>query len=181
MPHDFALQELCGQMDRGEIDRAQFVQHCTRHVAREIGCSRAGVWLFIDTAEGRVLHCLGMYDATHERWVEVSDESGPQVAAYFDALAGEGEVLAQDARTHPATAGFFEQKLRGNHVQSLMAASFGVNGKLFGAYTCTQVGAPMAWTRRQLTALKAIGSRSSLALSGATAAPALHTLPALLI
>ncbi len=177
MPHNFLLQELCGQMDRGEIDRDAFIQRCTQHVAREIGCSRAGIWLFVETAEGRVLRCLGMYDAIRGRSVQVADESGPQVAAYFDALAHQGHVLAADARTHPATAGFFEQKLRASDVHSLMAASFGLNGKLFGAYTCTQVGQPMAWSRRQLAALKEIGARSSLALCGATTAQVLQTMP----
>ncbi|MEO7151832.1 MAG: GAF domain-containing protein [Burkholderiaceae bacterium] len=178
MPHNFPLQELCGQMDRGEIDREEFVQRCTQHVAREIGCSRAGIWIFVETAEGRVLRCLGMYDAIRGRSAQVSDESGPQVSAYFDALARHGHVLAVDARSHPATAGFFEQKLLASDVHSLMAASFGINGKLFGAYTCTQVGEPMTWSLRQLAALKEIGARSSLALSGATTAQLLQTMPA---
>ena len=177
MPHNFVMQALCGQIDRGEIDTHEFVQRCTRHVTKEIGCSRSGIWIFVDTAEGRVLHCIGMYDATLDSSVEVTDESGPQVSAYFDALTNDGHVLAVDARTHPATAGFFDSKLSGNNVHSLMAASFGVNGKLFGAYTCTQVGRPMAWTPRQLAVLREIGARSSLALCGATAAPILHTLP----
>ncbi len=177
MPHNFVMQALCGEVDRGEIGVLKFVQRCTRHVAKEIGCSRTGIWLFMETAQGRVLRCIGMYDATRDTSVEVSDESGPQVSAYFDALTHDGHVLAVDARTHPSTAGFFDQKLSVSNVHSLMAASFGVNGKLFGAYTCTQVGRPMTWTPRQLALLKEIGARSSLALSGATAAPVLHTLP----
>lgn len=177
MPHNFVIQALCGQIDRGEIGTQEFVQRCTRHVAREIGCSRAGIWLFVETAEGRVLQCIGMYDATRDRSVVVPDEGGPQVGAYFDALANDGHVIAVDARTHPATAGFFDAKLSGNDVHSLMAASFGVNGRLFGAYTCTQVGSPMHWTPRQLSLLKEIGARSSLALSGATAATLSSTLP----
>ena len=177
MSHNFFMQALCGQIDRGEIGSEEFVQRCARHVAKEIGCSRAGIWLFVDTSEGRVLRCIGMYDAMRDRSVEVSDEGGPQVSAYFDALTNDGHVLAFDARTHSATAGFFDSKLSGNDVRSLMAASFGVNGKLLGAYTCTQVGRTMAWTPRQLAVLKEIGARSSLALCGATAATVLSTLP----
>ncbi|MEO6410753.1 MAG: hypothetical protein ABIO45_18645 [Burkholderiaceae bacterium] len=129
------MQALCGQIDRGEIGAHEFVQRCTRHVAREIGCSRAGIWIFLDTATGRVLRCIGMYDAVCDCSVQVTDEDGPQVSAYFDALANDGHVLAIEARNHLATAGFFDSKLRGANVHSLMAASFGVNGKLFGAYT----------------------------------------------
>ena len=178
MSHNFVLQVLCGQIDRGEIGTNEFVQRCTRHVAKEIGCSRAGIWLFVDTSEGRVMRCIGIYDATRDRSVAASDQDGPQVSAYFDALANAGHVVAIDARSHPATAGFFDSKLAVNNVHSLMAASFGVNGKLFGAFTCTEVGQPMQWNSRQLAMLKEIGARSSLALSGATAAPVLETLPA---
>lgn len=178
MSHNPKMQELCGQFDRGEIDRDEFVRCCTRHVAQEIGCSRAGIWVFVETGEGRMLQCLGMYDAVREGWVKASDESGPQVKAYFDALVLTGHVVAVDAQTHPATAGFFESKLQDTNVRSLMAASFGVNGKLFGAFTCTQVGQPMDWSTRQLATLKALGARSSLALSGATASFALTTVPA---
>jgi GAF domain-containing protein len=178
MPHDPKMQELCGQFDRAEIHRDEFIQRCTRHVAQEIGCSRAGIWVFVDTVAGRVLQCLGMYDAIRDRWVEASEESGPQVKAYFEALALTGHVVAADAKTHPATAGFFDAELRASDVHSLMAASFGINGKLFGAFVCTQVGKPMDWSSRQLATLKALGARSSLALSGATASFALTTVPA---
>lgn len=168
MSHNPKLQDLCGELDRGEISRDDFVQRCTRHVAAEIGCSRAGVWLFVDTDARRELHCIGMFDANANRWVDVPDYSGPEVQDYFNALASDGHVVAVDVRTHPATAGFFDAKLRVNNVQSLLAVSFGVNGKLLGAFTCTEVGRPMEWSKRQLASLKAIGARTSLALSGAT-------------
>jgi GAF domain-containing protein len=178
MSHNPKLQALCGEFDRGEMAREEFLRRCTQHVAREIDCSRAGVWVFMNTAEGRVLRCLSMYDATRERWVSVPDESGPSVHTYFDALTRAGHVMAVDACTNPATAGFFEAKLKATDVRSLMAASFAVNGELFGAFTCTQVGQPMAWTNRQLATLKEIGARSSLALSGATASTGRTTVSA---
>lgn len=168
MPHNLKLQDLCGEFDRGEISRDDFVQRCTRYVTAEIGCSRAGVWLFGDNEARRELHCIGMFDADTNRWVGVLDHAGPEVQAYFDALVSDGHVMAVDARTHPATAGFFEAQLRGNNVHSLLAVSFGVNGKLLGAFTCTEVGRRMEWSKRQLASLKAIGARTSLALSGAT-------------
>ncbi len=178
MSHNPKLQSLCGEFDRGEMARDEFLRRCTQHVAREIDCARAGIWIFVDTAEGRVLRCLSMYVAARERWVPVSDESGPSVHTYFDALTRAGHVMADDARCHPATAGFFEEKLRATDVRSLLAASFAVNGELFGAFTCTQVGRPTSWTHRQLATLKEIGARSSLALSGSTASTGRTTVSA---
>jgi hypothetical protein len=49
-----------------------------------------------------------------------------------------------------------------------MASSFSINGRLFGAFTCTQVERAADWTPLQLTKLKRIGARVSLALANAT-------------
>ena len=49
-------------------------------------------------------------------------------------------------------------------VQSLLAASCAVNGHLYGAFTCSQVGERQAWTARQLAMLRQIGAPASLAL-----------------
>jgi hypothetical protein len=46
-----------------------------------------------------------------------------------------------------------------------MAAALSLNGRLFGAFTCTQVAEPMAWSQRQLAMLTKIGSRATLALA----------------
>jgi GAF domain-containing protein len=177
MPHNPRVQELCGRFDRREIDRQQFLERCSQHVAHEIGCSRVGIWMFIETGNGRVLRCLSMYDAVRNRWVRAQEENGPQVDDYFNALTHAGHVVASDVRSHPATARFFQNHWRDSGVHSLLAASFSVNGKLFGAFTCIQTAEPMEWNARQLAALKEISARSSLALSGASTAAALSTMP----
>ncbi len=60
--------------------------------------------------------------------------------------------------------GLFARRLHGRGVRSLLASSFAVNGRLFGAFTCTQVGARQEWTSRQLGTLRQIGAQTSLAL-----------------
>jgi len=73
MPDVRDIQEICGRLDRGEIDRDQFFEQLTRAVADLIGCTRAGVWIFLDTAEGRALRCMAMYDRRVDRIVGASD------------------------------------------------------------------------------------------------------------
>ena len=63
------VQEICGRLDRGEIDRDQFFDRLTRAVADQIGCTRCGVWVFVDTAGGRALRCMAMYDRRVDRIV----------------------------------------------------------------------------------------------------------------
>ena len=134
-------------------------------IAAAIGCSRAGIWLFEDAAEGRLLRCLGIYDRSKNRMTLAPNETSRQVGAYFAALEQTGHVLAVEARSHPATAGFFSEQLSVNGVRSLLASAFSINGRLFGAFTCTQVDRTMNWTPFQLALLKRIGARVSLALA----------------
>ena len=161
------LQALCGQFDRRELSSARFMEACTRLIAAVIGCSRVGIWLFEDAPDGRVLRCLSFYDGIRDRMTSVPDETSLQVGAYFKALEQVGHVLANDARTHPATAGFFNDAISANGVRALMAASFSVNGCLFGAFTCTQTEVT-GWSPAQLATLKRMGARVSLALANAS-------------
>ena len=161
------VQALCGQFDRREISAGRFLEHCTRLIAAVIGCARVGVWLFEDVADGRALRCLSLYDGIKNRMTLVPDETSLQVGADFEALEQVGHVLANDARTHPATAGFFDEKASVNGVRSLMASSFSVNGCLFGAFTCTNTQIT-EWSPAQLATLKRMGARVSLALANAS-------------
>ena len=165
--NDFGhLQALCGDFDRREVSSAHFMEECTRLIAAVIGCKRVGIWLFEDVPDGRALRCLSFYDGASDRMTGMLDENSVQVGAYFEALEQVGHVLANDARTHPATAGFFSDKISANGVRSLMAASFSVNGCLFGAFTCTQPQVTV-WSPVQLANLKRMGARVSLALANA--------------
>ena len=119
-----------------------------------------------------------MYDGVADRMTTVKDETGEQVSTYFQTLEQVGYVIAADAQTHFATAGFFADRLKPRGVRSMMAASFAVNGKLFGACTCTQVGSQVEWSRLQLNTLRQIGARASLALSAYEARTSMDTRPA---
>ena len=161
------VQALCGQFDRGDISAGRFLEECARLLASAIQCARVGIWLFEDVADGRALRCLSFYDGIQDRMTLVPDETSQQVGAYFEALEQVGHVLANDARTHPATAGFFSDKVSVNGVRSLLAASFSVNGCLFGAFTCTNTRIT-EWSPAQLATLKRLGARVSLALANAS-------------
>jgi GAF domain-containing protein len=175
------LQRLCARLENGEADGSAFLEQCTRLVATAVGCTRAGVWVFRDTARGRTLHCLALYDGVMDRMTSVEDEAGVHVLTYFQTLEHVGYVMAADAQTHFATSGFFDDRLQPNGVRSMMAAGFSVNGRLFGAFTCSQVHSRMEWSRSQLDVLRQIGHRASLAIASYEARTALDTRPARLL
>lgn len=95
----------------------------------------------------------------------VPDESEREARPFFKALEESGYVLAADVYTDPATREFFVGRSGRSRVESLMAAAFALNGKLYGALTCTQVGGRLNWTPKQLALLRQIGSRTTLALA----------------
>jgi GAF domain-containing protein len=172
MPDPQALHETCARLDRGEIDRTQFLESFTRELAALIGCSRAGVWMFIDTADGRALRCMAMYDRVRDHLVEATDMSTAYAQVYFDALERDGAVVAPDARNDPTTRVFVDTYLRPLDIHSILDVSFSVNGVMFGIFSCEQVGQPVKWTQRQLQWLRQIGSRASLTLLNAATAQA---------
>jgi GAF domain-containing protein len=158
------LQRIAGRLETGDIDNAQFLELFTRFVAAHIGCSRAGVWIFVDTPTGRLLRCVAMYDTSADRLVPCADLSDHTVGAYFDALERDGAINAPDALTHPALRGFAASYLRPLDVRSVLEVCFSVNGQVFGVFSCEQVGQTLVWSQRQLQALRQIGSRASLSL-----------------
>ena len=164
MPPQADLQVISGRLERGEIDSTVYLQQLTRFVAVQIGCSRAGVRVFIDTPQGRVLRCVAMYDAALEGMVGASDMHHADRGPYFERLLHDGCVSASNARTDPVTAGLLEDYLLPANVSSLMDMCFSVNGVLFGTFSCEQLGLPCQWSQRQMQTLRKIASRASLSL-----------------
>jgi hypothetical protein len=165
MAYEDPLRQICGQLDRGEIDSRQFLELFTRGVAAEMGCSRTGVWVLVESDDGgRVLHNIALYDGVHDRMATATDMESNDVVAYFEALMRDGYVVAPDARTHHATVGFLEEYLLPLDIYSLMDVAVSANGNMFGAFSCEQVGRTMNWTPRQLQRLRQIGAIASLTL-----------------
>jgi len=159
------IDELCAQLNSGHLSREDFIEQCLRIASAQVGCARAGLWVFFNSPEGRRMRCLGMFDRAEDRVLMVADRDEYDASAYFDELERVGHVLANDARVHPATRSFFHGPFLDRGLISLMAAAFALNGRLFGAFTCTH-DEPTEWSIRQLAILNKIGSRVTLSLAG---------------
>jgi GAF domain-containing protein len=170
MPEAQAIQDICGQLDRGEIDHHQFLEAFTREMTALIDCSRAGIWMFAASRRGRLLHCVALYDRGRNVMVSAPDMAEEDVGSYIEALLRDGSIVAPDARTHPATHACLKHYLDPNDIHSLLEVGFSVNGVMCGTFSCEQIGGPQAWTQRQLQLLRYIGSRASLALMNAATA-----------
>jgi GAF domain-containing protein len=164
MPDLTAVQNICGLLDRGEIDRIEFLEQLTRGMAAEIGCTRAAVRLLVHSESGPALHTMALFDAARGEMRRVPEMSDENAGRYFDALLRDGTVVAPDVDTLPATAPFIAEYFAPQQVRSLLDASFSVNGVLYGTFSCEHVGEPMAWTQQQVNLLRQISARASLTL-----------------
>jgi hypothetical protein len=161
MPEQPDLQVISGRLERGEIDSAEYLDQLMRFVASQIGCARAGLRLLVDGEFGRTLRCIAMYDATLDRMIGAADIAHVDGGAYFEQLLRDGNVTDTSSA---ATDAAFADYLAGAGVSAVMDMGFSVNGVLYGAFSCEQVGAPVEWTQRQLQSLRKIASRASLTL-----------------
>ena len=164
MPDQSDLQEISGRLERGEIDSAVFLDQLMRFVAAQIGCPRTGLRLLIDGPHGRTLRCAAMYDATVDRMIGAPDISHGPDEPYFERLLHDGSVMMMRKPDDPVNVGALGQYLAAGDISAVMDMSFSVNGVLYGAFTCEQLGEPVEWTQRQLQALRRIASRASLTL-----------------
>ena len=164
MPDQSDLQEISGRLERGEIDSALFLDQLMRFVAAQIGCPRTGLRLLIDGPSGRTLRCAAMYDATVDRMIGAADISHGPDEPYFERLLHDGSVTMMRKPDDPVNVGALGEYLAAGEITAVMDMSFSVNGVLYGAFTCEQLGEPVEWTQRQLQALRRIASRASLTL-----------------
>lgn len=164
MQHESELQVISGRLERGEIDTATYLEQLLRFIARRIACSRAGLRVLVEAAEGRALPCVAMFDASLDRMVAANGIVHAEADLYLSHLQRDGSVVANRAGTGDAIAEALPEYFESANIGSLMDMGFSVNGVLFGAFTCEQVGAPVEWTQRQFQALRKIASRASLTL-----------------
>lgn len=165
------LHTLSLQLTDGEIDARGYLEAVAQLLTRWVGCSRAGLWTFIDTDTGPALHCVSMVDAgLPQRTGLPTDIHSADHPAYFQLLLDEGCVVADDARSHPACVGFLQEYLVPQQVYSLLDVCHSVNGELFGVVTCEQVNGPVTWSARQLQTVRQLVSRAGLTLREASLA-----------
>jgi hypothetical protein len=169
MPDQPDLQIISGRLERGEIDSAQYLDQLMRYISARIGCARAGLRLLVEGGPGPTMRCAAMYDAALDRMVGAADITHVARGPYVERLLREGHVTATRASGDPLggdpAQGALAAYMADAGISAVMDMGFSVNGALFGAFSCEQLGAtPADWTQHQLQALRKIAARASLTL-----------------
>jgi PAS domain S-box-containing protein len=96
--------------------------------------------------------------------------------AYFDALATKRPVVADHARTHPATNGLAENYLRPLGISSMLDAPVWVSGEVVGVLCHEHIGPPREWSAEEVDFVSALAAMVSLALEESSRAQSEHLL-----
>lgn len=124
-------------------DERGALQQVTRTVAEALGLARASLWRFDETRRALVCHDL-FETATgrHSEGARLHDEITPR---YFQALADNEAISADDARVDPRTCELAETYLVPLGISSMLDVPVIVGGQLDGVLCCEHVGELRRW------------------------------------
>lgn len=133
-------------IDLGELGPA--LAKISEAAARGMSVARASVWLYDETRSKIV--CLDLFEqesGDHRTGTELLARDYPR---YFEALAEDRSIGADEARSHPATAEFTEGYLIPLGITSMLDAPIRLGGKLVGVLCHEHVGPPRSWKQEEM-------------------------------
>ena len=162
--HDTNLfKNLYGMLGEGKLDRAKFFAMLCRTLVQEVGCTRASFWFYSGTLQDNLI-CEGLYDAGDGQWssgMSLIEDDHPE---YFEAMRDERIIVASDARTYPATAGFSETYLEPLNIYSTLCAAIELDGSPLGLVCCENSAQIKVWSQQDLQYLQQAAAMVGLAM-----------------
>lgn len=131
-------------IDDGDV--AQSARAITAAAVEGLGIDRCGVWL--SEGDGQSIRCLHLCDRAdggHRDGPDI-ELTATQYPRYFEALARERAIVANDAATHPDTAEFATGYLDLQGIHSMLDCPVRQHGRMVGILCAEHRGAPRAWT-----------------------------------
>lgn len=136
-----ALLDLRDQM--GE-DANAFFRYSTTRIAEELNTNRVSVWLF--NADRSVIECADLFEndtREHSAGTQLTAAVNP---SYFRAIANHESIVANDARTHPATREFTTTYLDPLGITSMLNVPMRIGLRHSGVLCCENCGSARIWT-----------------------------------
>ena len=138
------LMELARSEAIGRGDLQASLREITKAAAEILAVGRASMWRYNDEHTGIV--CVELYLAEqgeHDAGIELAAADFPR---YFEAIAEERIVAADDALTDPRTSEFAETYLGPLGISSMLDAPVRVGGRMSGVVCFEHVGPRREWS-----------------------------------
>jgi diguanylate cyclase (GGDEF)-like protein/PAS domain S-box-containing protein len=128
-------------LTRGDVSAA--LRELTELAAELLRVERASVWRFDKSRQ--TIECVDLFrvsEGTHSSGITVSR---PQAPSYFEALATERCIVADDAHRDPKTRDFSRHYLGAYGIGAMLDAPVFVAGDMVGVVCHEHVGGPRRW------------------------------------
>jgi hypothetical protein len=156
-----SIGKLLGQSEWGEVDTDTFLRELASTMALELGCSRFGVRLAMDTALGRTLKTVVMYDRSRRDTVHVPDIIGDEVDDYLGLVSRCGGLSAQRLADEARLPAIVLDCLGQCDVRSLLETAISLNGMVYGTFSAESVRVEAAWTPHQLELMRRLALKTA--------------------
>lgn len=159
---NLVLTELARHQALNQGDLKGALKEITEAVVRNISVERASIWLFDET--GSYLQCLDLFQQSlkqHSAGLELLVVDYP---AYFQALAHESVIAADDAHRDPRTQEFSQVYLAPLGITSMLDAPIRLGGVMVGVLCSEHVGSMRHWMPEDHNFVRSAADLVSLAL-----------------
>ena len=157
-----ALLRLAKLPPRAAEDLAGAARAITEESARTLRVERVSVWLY-DEARSAI-RCLDLFESTPGRHGEGLELLKRDFPAYFEALATERAIAAEDARADPRTREFTKTYLEPLGITSMLDAPLRAGDRLVGVLCHEHVGPARRWRPEEELFAGALADLLSLAI-----------------
>jgi len=147
-------------LNQGDLSTA--LREITAATATTINIERVSVWLYNSTRT--YIECLDLYELTsnqHSQGLKLSIADYP---SYFEALAKDEPILADDAYTDPRTHEFSESYLTPLGISSMLDIPIALGGQTLGVLCIEHVGSAHRWLPQEENFACSIADLVSLGL-----------------
>jgi hypothetical protein len=121
----------------------------TEAAAFTLPVERVSVW-FLDDAHSKIV-CADLFERTKAIHVSGAELFSKDFAPYFEALAHERTIAAEDANTDTRTRCFSSSYLVPLGIGAMLDVPVWAKGKMVGVICCEHVGGKRAWSRDEET------------------------------
>jgi signal transduction histidine kinase len=160
----------------GRLD--PLLERVARLSAEQLSVERVGIWLFDDEARS-ALSLRFLYELsknTHTR--DVLTIRPDRYPAYFAALEDRRAIVADDARSHPATRELERDYFEPNGIASMLDAPIFRRGAVIGIVCHEHVGPIRTWVPREIDFAASVADMVTIHLEEAEIAATLELLRA---
>lgn len=126
-----------------EGDFTKTCQEITEVAAQTLEVERVSIWWY--NRDRSAIRCVDLFESPEQRHSEGLELFAQEYPNYFQALASNRAIAADDAHTHPATREFSAGYLTPLGIASMLDAPIRLGGQVVGVVCCEQMHIRRNW------------------------------------